>query len=103
MDFDQMANALKVEWTKRSLGNAKKIQAYLLGKFTEKEVQNFENLLEDFERTVSIFPQLYPQSEKYPKLRRAVLHKFTSVFYSIHENKIVIVAMQDNRQDKLGN
>lgn len=101
-NFEPMTKPLNVEWTERSLKNAKSIKTYLLDQFTEKEAQDFESLLEDFERNVAIFPQLYPQSTKYPKLRRAVLHKFTSVFYSIKSTGIVVIAMQDNRQDKPG-
>ena len=97
-----MTEPFEVEWTKRSLRNAKSIREYLHNEFSEKETQNFENLLEDFMKTVSIFPHIFPQSRKYPELRKAVLHKLTSVFYTIKTKKIIVIAMQDNRQDKPG-
>ena len=56
-------------------------------------------LLKHFKKTVSIFPKIYPASTKYPSLRRAVLHKLTSVYYTIANDKIIVIAIQDNRQD----
>jgi len=95
-----MTDPFEVEWTKRCLRNAIGIREYLFNEFNDKEVQNFENLLKDFEKTVSIFPQIYPKSRKHPELRKAVLHKLTSVFYTIKTKRIVVIAMQDNRQEK---
>ncbi len=97
-----MPEPMEVEWTERSLKNAKSIRRYLQKQFTSNEVDAFEKLLESFERIVVRFPTLYPQSQKYPELRRAVLHKFTTVFYMTEKSKIYVIAVQDNRQDKPG-
>lgn len=97
-----MNSPLAVEWTKRSLRNAQNIRVYLGSEFTSKEIHDFEDLLRHFEDTVSIFPKIYPASTKYPSLRRAVLHKLTSVFYTIRDNKIIVIAIQDNRQEAPG-
>ena len=97
-----MAEPLLVEWTDRALRNTNSIRKYLLSRFSETEVLNFENLLREFVKNVSIFPSLYPQSQKQPDLRKAVLHRNTSVFYSHKNNKIIVVAIQDNRQEKPG-
>ncbi len=101
-NFAQMDSPLEVEWTNRSLRNAQKIRDYLISEFSSKEIHEFENLLGHFENTVSIFPKIYPQSTRYPMLRRAVLHKLTSVFYTIQEDKIIVIAIQDNRQETSG-
>jgi len=74
-----MNSPLAVEWTNRSLRNAQNIRDYLASKFSSKEIHDFEDLLRHFEDIVSIFPKIYPASTKYPTLRRAVLHKLTSV------------------------
>ena len=66
------------------------------------EVLNFENLLRESEKNVSIFPRLYPQSQKHPNLRKAVLHRNTSVFYSNEKKKVIVVAIQDKRQENPG-
>jgi plasmid stabilization system protein ParE len=95
-----MDKSLQVVWTKRSLSNALGIKNYLIKKFSTKEVVKFENLLRQFELTVSNFPTLYPESRKQKLLRRAVIHKNTTVFYIYDKNKVTVIAMKDNRQSK---
>jgi hypothetical protein len=90
---------LVVDYSQQSLKNAKEIVAYLKLKFSEKEVNNFFQTLNDFENIVSIFPTLYSESQK-KKVRKAVLSKVLSVFYSIKRNKISIIAIFDNRWDE---
>ncbi len=95
-----MDNHYKVIWARRSLTNALAIKGYLNKKFSKKEVVNFERLLRQFELTVSNFPTLYPESNKQKSLRRAVIHKNTTVFYIFDKNKVTVIAMKDNRQEK---
>ncbi|MBC7000798.1 type II toxin-antitoxin system RelE/ParE family toxin [Cytophaga sp. FL35] len=90
----------KVIWTKRSLSNALAIKAYLIKKFSKKEVVKFKRLLRQFELTVSNFPTLYPESSAQKLLRRAVIHKNTTVYYIFDKNQVIVVAMKDNRQKK---
>lgn len=97
-----MDKAYEVEWTKRSLQNAVVIRSYLMLKFTKKEVSKFESLLRQFELTVSNFPTLYPESQSKKNLRRAVIHKHTTVYYYFDNNKVTVIAMKDNRQEKAG-
>ncbi len=95
-----MDNKYPVEWTRRSLQNALAIKHYLTVKFTNKEVDRFERLLKKFEKTVSNFPSLYPESEHQKFLRRAVIHKNTTVFYIFKNDHVIIIAMKDNRQQR---
>ena len=97
-----MDKPYELEWTKRSLQNAVAIRNYLLVKFTKKEVSKFEGLLRQFELTVSNFPTLYPESQRQKNLRRAVIHKNTTVYYIFDKDKVTLIAMKDNRQDKVG-
>jgi len=55
-----MDKSHEVLWTNRSLRNAIDIKIYLITKFSIKEVLKFEELLKQFELTVSNFPNLYP-------------------------------------------
>jgi plasmid stabilization system protein ParE len=82
--------------------NAIAIKKYLIRKFTNKEVTKFESLLRQFELTVSNFPTLYPESISQKLLRRAVIHKNTTVYYIFNNDKVTIIAMKDNRQEKAG-
>ena len=97
-----MNKPYEVEWTKRSLQNAVAIRNYLVLKFTKKEVSKIEGLLRQFELTVSNFPTLYPESQSQKNLRRAVIHKNTTVYYIFDKDKVAVIAMKDNRQEKAG-
>lgn len=95
-----MDRPYEVEWTKRSLLNSIAIKNYLIVKFRRKEVFKFESLLRQFELTVSNFPTLYPVSKSQKHLRRAVIHKNTTVYYIFDKDKVTVIAMKDNRQEK---
>ena len=88
-----------VKYSSRSLKDALIIKEYLLYKFTQKEVNQFYQMLGVFESLVSKFPKLYAESSKSKNVRRAVLSKQLSVFYKITVDAIVILAILDNRMD----
>lgn len=91
--------ALSVTWTSQSLFNTISIKNYLLTKFTHREVDRFFILLETFEAAVLHFPNLYPETKKKTKIRRAVLSKQLSIYYRISNNNIQVLAVLDNRCD----
>lgn len=95
-----MDKSYEVQWTDRSLRNAIQIKKYLIRKFSQLEVEKFEGLLREFELTVSNFPTLYPESIVQKRLRRAVIHKNTTIYYLFTLDKVVVIAMKDNRQAK---
>lgn len=93
-----MANQnLRVIWTDRAYSDSSVIKEYLRYHFTEREIENYYKLLESFEKIVASFPELYPKSNKNRKMRRAVLSKQLSVFYTLNKSTIIIVAVLDNR------
>ena len=90
---------LSVIWTGRSLSDSQTIRSYLKYYFSKKEIDNYYKLLESFEKIVSIFPTLYPQSNKNKAVRRAVLSKQLSVFYTMTKDTITVIAILDNRMN----
>lgn len=91
--------SLVVEYSDQSLSNATEIVDYLRSSFTQKEIDSFYQSLYDFELIISSYPTLYPESNKV-QIRRAVLSRVLSVYYTIKKGKIIIVAILDNRWDK---
>lgn len=89
---------LVVEYSKQALYSATEIVAYLRHKFSQKEIDAFYQTLEDFEKISSLYPTLYKQSDKV-KIRRAVLNKVLSVYYSYTAGKIRVIDIHDNRWD----
>jgi len=86
-------------YSKRANSNLLEIKRYLLYKFTQREVDNLQNLLTDFEKVVVEFPFLYPENIFNKNIRRAVLSKQLSVFYRNSKDTILIVTVIDNRMD----
>ena len=89
----------KIIYSKRSLANIRTIKDYLLYKFTQREVDNLYRMLSDFEKVAASFPQLYPLIINSEKIRRAVLSKQLSVFYTYSKDNLIITAVLDNRMD----
>jgi hypothetical protein len=88
-----------VEYSSQSLKNATEIISYLQRKFSQKEIDNFYKTLNDFENIIHLFPTLYAESKKV-KIRKAVLSKVLSVYYKLMKNKVVIIAILDNRWEE---
>lgn len=96
-----MDNPTPVRWSTRSLINAQRILEYLRSRFTPEEVSQFELLVQEFERTVSFFPNIYPESKQHTGLRKAVVHRYTSIYYVYANGEVTVIAIQDNRQKEL--
>jgi plasmid stabilization system protein ParE len=95
-----MSKALPVAWSARSLRNAKEIRTYIFQSFGKEAVITFDDLLQNFEKSVSRFPLLFVASQKHPHLRRAVMNPQLIVIYQIKDEKIAVVALQDTRQNQ---
>lgn len=96
-----MPETIAVEWTERSLVNALEISDWIKRKFSAKEVLKFKTLLQDFEKIITQFPDMFPASSVKPTVYQAVVHKNLSIYFSRKDNKIVVVAMRENRQNKI--
>ena len=94
-----MKNKFEVVWSEESIEQSDQIIQYLYSKWSEKEVFKFLKVLKDFEDIVSIFPEIYPESEIKKGYRKAVIIKQISVIYSIENEAILIHTLFDNRQD----
>ena len=94
-----MPKPYSLKWTERSLINAQEISDWIFFKFSQKEKDNFFELLKDFEKIVVEFPDMYPESKLNPGIYQAVVHKNLSIYYQFEEPLITIVAMRDNRMD----
>lgn len=93
------SKVVSIVWTTRSLRNAISIKEYLATHFSSKEIETFYGLLQTFEIAVCTFPQLYPLSGIQTNIRRAVLSKVLSAYYRIHNGRIEVLAVLDNRCD----
>lgn len=92
-------NSPIVIWTESSLKQSIVIKKYIENNFSEKEVSRFYNLLDSFEKAITLFPELYPKSSKKSAVRRAVLSREMTTFYRIKNKNLEVIAIFDNRCD----
>ncbi len=95
-----MPDIRRVIWSKESSRRIQSIKQYLYENWSEDEVKSFLNKLLKFENLVVRFPQLYPASLTYPKLRKAPITKYQSVIYEIDGDIIRVHTILDHRQQK---
>lgn len=94
-----MKNIYRLVWSEEALTNLQGIIDYLKSKWTEKEIRNFANLLNQKLNLLQSNLYLFTQSEISVELRKLVLSKQTSIHFRIKDTDIHIVTLFDNRQN----
>jgi plasmid stabilization system protein ParE len=87
----------EIKWTEEAISNTNDIVDSLRNQWTEIQVSAFLGLLKKSEKHVASFLYLFPSSEAYPGVRKAVIHPLISVKYRINENIILVLQVIDNR------
>jgi plasmid stabilization system protein ParE len=95
-----MAKRLNVSWTEESKIQVDSIVEYLRDKWTEKEVDEFLDLLLHFEKTISQFPKTFKESWHYKGCRLGFVHRHVTAIYKISRSTIVVLTVFDNRSNK---
>lgn len=89
---------MELVFSKRSIKEITKIANYIEEKFSLKDKTNFLNKLHlNFELILSN-PETFLKSEKL-NLRKCVVTKYTTIFYRVEKNTILIVSVFDTRQN----
>lgn len=100
-----MASSSILFWSNASLVDLDNILVYLESRWTTREAENFKAKLFKRIDLIQKSPKLFKASKQKPELRRSVLSKQTSIFYSFDERSgsIYIIRLFDNRMnpDKL--
>jgi plasmid stabilization system protein ParE len=94
-----MKSTFKIIWTSRALSDLKNIVTYLEENWTVKEIQKFARLLDLQLNRLIIHPFLFPNSNKYKKIRKSVLTRQISIYYRVTNHEIQIITLFDNRQN----
>jgi plasmid stabilization system protein ParE len=96
-----MRNGYKVVWSERAINDLNNIDQYLTDNWSEKEVIKFFNSLNKAVTHIQCFPSGFPYTIKKKGIRRYVLSKLHTIYYTFEENTILITALSDNRQKGL--
>ncbi len=94
-----MRNTYKIIWTSRALSDLKNTIAYLEENWTSREIQKFALLLDLQLNRLKIYPNLFPESHRYKKIRKSVLTRQVSMYYRVVNQEIQIISLFDNRQN----
>ncbi len=91
-----MKSGLDIRWTEDATKNLDNIIIYLESNWTAKELTKFFNKLEKRLLLLSHFPDAYPISLKSKKVRRCVLSKNLTIYYTVKEQ---LISLFNTRRD----
>ncbi|MEO6149822.1 MAG: type II toxin-antitoxin system RelE/ParE family toxin [Mucilaginibacter sp.] len=90
--------ALKVRWSPNAEISYQRIIDYLIVNWTDKEVTNFANRVDDVISNITSQPYLF-KSITSKNIRKARVTKHNSLYYFIHDKELVLSYFWDNRQN----
>jgi plasmid stabilization system protein ParE len=94
-----MKNGYKILWTDNALKELEKTIEYLEENWTDKELRNLAESLEETISLISQNPQIFQASKKKKDIRRAVILSLNSLYYRVSEDKVEILSFFGNRQN----
>ncbi len=94
-----MKNGYKFFWTDHALSELKQTITYLKENWSEKEIKNFAEILEEIIDLIERNPKLFPIFYKKKNVRRAVVEKHNNLYYLINKDTIEILSLFSNRQN----
>jgi plasmid stabilization system protein ParE len=92
-----MANGYKILWTEHALTQLEETVTYLQTNFSEKELRKLAKELDHLLQLISKNPSLFPLSDSV-NIRRVVVRKFNTLYYSVQGDSVVILSFFSNRQ-----
>ncbi len=94
-----MKNGYKLKWSDRARNNLKGVFDFISLNWSEKEVSEFARKLNKRINLIVLYPELFPKSPKKVTIRRSVLTKQITIYYSFENDNIKIVSVFDVRQN----
>lgn len=92
-----MAGKYNVNWTLEAKNQVDQILSYLRENFSEKECNDFLDLLFHFEKAITSFPKLFKESSVYKNCRLGIVHRHVTAIYIFRGKSITILTIIDNR------
>ena len=94
-----MKSGFKVIWTQKASTDFQSIVLYLEKEWTTKEVKIFVSLLDNTIESISLNPLIFQAAKKEKTIRKCILTKHNSLYYSVNKDIITILTIFDNRQN----
>lgn len=89
-----------VKWSPEAKDQLESTLNYLLENWNEQVLINLSNRLEKCITIILNYPNAFPFSDRRKGFHKCVVSKHISLFYRVHQNKIEILSLFDNRQSK---
>ena len=79
--------ALKINWTPQAERGLERVIKYLEAEWTVKEILQLEKKINEVTGQISLNPDLYPKSEAYKNLHKAIVDKNNYLVYRANSRK----------------
>lgn len=92
--------ALKIHWTPQAEKGLDLVLEYLEKDWTVKEILQLEEKINQVISQIILHPTLYPKSEKYKKLHKAIIDKNNYLVYRVNKQSksIEIINFRGTKQ-----
>ena len=92
--------ALKIKWTPQADKGLVIVIEYLAAQWTFREILQLEENINQVTNQISLFPDLYPKSETYKNLHKAIIDKNNYLVYRVNYKKssIKIINFRGTKQ-----
>ena len=94
-----MAEKYEVQWSPEAKKQVDLIYFSIKERWSQKEADDFLDLLMHFQRIISEFPKAFKSSPKNKKLRLGLVHRNATAVYIIKKRTVFIVTDFDNRMN----
>lgn len=94
-----MASGYKIKWTAHALAELADTIQFLEDNWTERELNQFANAVDNTVEIMSRHPEIYPFSGTKKNIRKAVIDKNNTIYYRIVGDSIQILSVFGTKQD----
>ncbi|HJR99468.1 MAG TPA: hypothetical protein VJ780_00930 [Flavobacterium sp.] len=85
--------ALVVKWTLQANKGLEKVIAYLEAEWTFREILQLEKNIIQVTSQIVLFPDLYPKSETYKDLHKAIVDKNNYLVYRVNQKRTLLKSL----------
>jgi plasmid stabilization system protein ParE len=94
-----MKTGFKVRWSIHSIDELESTFQYLYKEFNEREVLKLQNAIDAFLELIIENPYSFQLAENSTEVRKLVIMKYNTMYFSIDDDIIYILSFFSNRQN----
>lgn len=90
---------MEIIWSEKADETYDEILDWIEERFTSKEVDDFVITTYEVLDGIEEYPKSYPVSKTLKKVRKAVIHRHSSLYYRVGKEEIELLFFWDNRKN----